>query len=185
MSWWQSVCNWRNPTRAWRADRSRQLVVDLDHFCLSGVGIGDSVEGLSFLGRGVHGSYGLAFPARGLLIFAEGDRITEIVVYFGHADERRLGSFDGTFLHRGMPLVLSTADTEESVISHFGEPFWRDQDENETILFYERDFEHETGEWQAEFGLDGHLKCLGIGWSLFAAAEQRAAYGVTKDWPPE
>ena len=80
-----------------------------------------------------------------------------------------------------MPLRLSNRSSESDVQALFGQPYWRDQDEDEIILFYE----FPGVEWQIEFDLVGALKHLRVGRPLLADAEQRAAYGVTKHWPPD
>lgn len=45
-----STLSSRNPTKRWKKNSSRDLVVDLDEATLCGVGLGEPVENLAFLG---------------------------------------------------------------------------------------------------------------------------------------
>jgi hypothetical protein len=150
----------------------------MHRFC--GVAIGDPVESLSFLGPATHWSAYLAFPNHGLCI-SNSPQVEELQFFFGHAQENDRGVFQGTIMHRGSPIVLRANDSEEALVARFGEPFWRDADDDEeTLLFYE----FSEGEWQIEFGKNGRLKFLSIGLPLLADPTQRKAYHVTKSWPP-
>lgn len=181
MAWWQAVRNWGNPTRAWRRDHGRRLVLDLDAHRFCGVGIGDPIELLSFLGPAARWSFTLDFPNHGVAVNPAAGRVAEMTFFFGHPAELDFGTFSGTIVYRAQPLSLSCADTEETIARAFGPPYWRDVDSDEIIQF----FELGPREWQIEFGLDGHLKCLGISEPLLANPRDRAAFGVTKPWPPD
>jgi len=179
MGFVQSLFGQPNPTRRWQFDPSVPLVLDLDQHTLSGVGIGERVERLSSLGKGISRDAIIAFPALGLAVSEADGLIHELIVYFGHSAEPDGGNFTGTSRYRGLPLDLSFFVTEPWLRDRLGEPFWRDEDENEVILFYE----HGQREWQVEFAADGSLKCWVICPPLLADEEQRRAYGVTKAWP--
>jgi hypothetical protein len=172
---------WLNPTRAWKEDGRLALVVDLDHNCLSGIRAGDSVEKLSLLGPATVMASGLAWPHKGIDVTVSDGRIQELSFCFGHAAEPGKGAFPGSFRYGGVPVRLSNASSESDIRVVFGPPYWRDQDEDEIILFYE----FPGVEWQLELDLVGTLKHLRVGLPLLADAEQRAAYGVTKRWPPD
>lgn len=92
---------------------------------------------------------------------------------------RNAKPFPGSFIFHRQPLLLSDHWTEQD-LKIFGEPYWRDADNDETILF----FEHGEIEWQVELGADGRLQALVIGEPILADREQRAAYRVTRPWPP-
>jgi hypothetical protein len=176
---WRSIANWTNPTRTWREDLSKSLLLDLDTHRFCGVGIGEPAQTLSFLGPATRWSYLLEFPNHGLAI--QGDSsITELNYYFGHREERSGGTFRGGIRHRGEALTLSATTTEEELLALFGQPYWRDADDDETILFYE----FPEREWQVEFGTDGRLKCFVLGLPILTDPVQREAYGVSKTWPP-
>ena len=176
-----TVRGWANPLWLWREDPSIPLVLDLDAHQLCGVGIGDSLERLSFLGRGKLHSSLAVFPDKGLAIGCSQElRIEEISVFVGHQAEPAGGAFSGTFRHHKSPCPLSRETTERDLRQAFGEPYWRNQDDDETILFYE----WRSCEWQVELAADGCLKCLVIGVPILADPDQRAMYEVTKPWPP-
>jgi hypothetical protein len=170
-----------NPTWAWEENAALPLTVDLDEHRLCGIAAGDSVEKLSILGPGKVTPFGFAWPRKGVDVTVSDDgSIEEMGFYFGHAAEARNGEFVGSFQYCGRPLRLSKELSESDIHSLFGKPYWRDQDEDEIILFYE----FPNCEWQLELDLDGFLKYLRIGSQLLADAEQRVAYAVTKPWPP-
>ena len=179
MASWRAILNWWNPTRAWCEDPAKSLVLDLDTHRFCGVGIGETTQSLSFLGPATGWFGGLEYPERRLLIMDEVS-LDEIMLYFGHPAEPDGGIYRGEIRYRGEPLALSSATSEEAVLALFGQPYWRDADESETILFYE----FPEREWQVEFGTDGRLKCFSMGEPILADLVQRDAYGVTKPWPP-
>ncbi|HZL91501.1 MAG TPA: hypothetical protein VFB96_24240, partial [Pirellulaceae bacterium] len=99
MGFVQSLFGQPNPTRRWQFDPSVPLVLDLDQHTLSGVGIGEPLERLSFLGKGIaRGS--IDFPALGLAVSEMDGRIHELIVYFGHRAEPDGGNFAGVVRHR-------------------------------------------------------------------------------------
>ena len=62
-----------------------------------------------------------------------------------------------------------------------GPPYWRDEDADELILFYE----FPNLEWQIEFSLDGSFNRVNVTCNpLLADETQRKAYRVDKPWPP-
>jgi hypothetical protein len=183
MSLLDSLLNRWNPTRSWVADPAVSLVLDLDTNRLSGVGIGDRFDKLSFLGPGKgKRSEPTQYVDKGLQIDVDANELIEsFVIFFGHAQEASRGQYPGVFQYRGKTIQLDSSVSEESVRQLLEEPYWRDQDDEETILFYEP-----AGcEWQIEFASDGGLKCFGIvSPPLLADIEQRTSYDVTKPWPP-
>ena len=181
MSFLQYLLPWLNSTRAWEEDGRLTLTADLDQNRLSGVRAGDPVERLSVLGPAQVMPFGFAWPHKGIDVTASNGRIQELGFYFGHAAEPGKGVFVGGFRYGGVPVRLSQATSESDVQTLFGQPYWRDQDEDEILLFYESP----AGEWQLEFDPGGALKHLRVGFPLLADAEQRAAFGVTKPWPPD
>jgi hypothetical protein len=183
MSLLDSLLNRSNSTRAWVADPAVSLVLDLDTNRLSGVGIGDRFDKLSFLGPGKgKRSAPITFVEKGLQIDIDANELVEsFAFYFGHAQEAEFGRFQGVVQYRRTPVPLDSSVNEETIRNLLGEPYWRDQDEEETILFYEP----AGGEWQIEFESDDRLKCLRIvNPPMMSDAQQRTAYGVTKPWPP-
>jgi hypothetical protein len=170
-----------NPTRRWKEDRSVPLVVDLDRHRLADVGIGERFERLAFLGPADCDGDLLSFRSRGVEVVTEGGVVVEFTVFLRPpSEDEQMGRFAGSFRYRGAPLALSQGTREREVVAVFGAPYWRDQDEDEVLLFYE------FGEWEwgIELSLAGWLKAVVVGKPLLADAETRAAYGVDKPWPP-
>ena len=93
--------------------------------------------------------------------------------------------FSGTLLLGKRPVTFSKSSTEADVSAFLGEPYWRDADETETLVFYELSANVEL---QVEFGPGdgGTLRVLmATNDPLLAKAEQRMHFKVTKPWPPE
>jgi hypothetical protein len=181
MSWWQIIRNWNNPTRSWRRDSDRELVLDLDSHTLCGVTIGDPIDRLSFLGPATRWPYDLEFAHLGIAICPEADdRIAEISIFFADSHGAHFEPFAGTIRFRGEHITLCHQCTESTIVAQFGEAYWRDQDKDEVLLF----FEWGEREWQIEFDRGGGLTSLTIGHPLLAEPEQRAAFGVNIPWPP-
>jgi hypothetical protein len=170
-----------NPTWGWEEDPTLTPLLNLDEHRFSSIATGEPIEKLSFLGRGKVTRFGLAWPRKGIAVSVNEGRIGEIGIYFGHLAEADFGEFVGSIQYRGMPLRLTRETTESSICSLFGQPYWRDQDEEEIILFYE----FPEREWQVEFDLNGTLKYLSVGGQLMADEGQREAYKVTAPWPPD
>ncbi len=75
------------------------------------------------------------------------------------------------------PPVNLAALKLDRVLDEFGEFYWRDNDEHETVLFYE----FVGMEWQLEFDLRSKLTCITVtNEPIMGAEDQRIAYGVTK-----
>jgi hypothetical protein len=171
-----------NPTWTWEENPFQPLVVNLDSHRFCAVAVDDPAEALAFLGPGKNTNFGFVWPHKGIEVSVSigEERITEMGFYFGHADEAAKGVFPGEFRYRGAVLRLSGESKEADIHSVFGQPYWRNQDESEILLFYE----FPKSELQVELGLDGFLKYLRFGGPVLADAEQRRLYGVTKVWPP-
>lgn len=94
-----------------------------------------------------------------------------------------LEKFAGTFRFDGTPLEIGTETTEMDVREQFGEPYWVDRSDGETILFYE--YDAGAIELQFEFPEAEGLGFVTISRNgVLSEAEQRKSYGVDKPWPP-
>jgi hypothetical protein len=175
-----------NPTKKWVADPSVPLVVDLDGHHLCGVGLGEPFERLAFLGP-ARLDWDFGFPAKGVSVGVEEGRIDSFTIYFNPAatpwfKDGGMASFTGSLRYRGRELTLSEISREDTLLRTFGEPYWRDADDDEVLWFYE----FPDREWQLEVSPEGRLRALILGRGcIMADPEQRKAYGVTKPWPPE
>ena len=168
-----------NSTQAWKEELSVDLVVDLDRHRLCGLGIGDWLAGLVHLGPAKMTGSMIFFPGKGISVGFKAGVITSFAAYVAASPEEGVGRFTGWFIYRDRLLALSEETGEKELIEIFGPPYWRDQDEDEVILFYE----FGEYEWQVEMSLKDRLKVFVISEPILADPKQRAAYGVTKPWP--
>lgn len=93
-------------------------------------------------------------------------------------------SFKGEFYLNGDELILNVKNTPQDIIDVFGEPYWTDRSDDEIILFYE--YKKGFIELQFEFSDSIHLSyitlmCNGV----LSTQDQREAYNVNKQWPPD
>jgi hypothetical protein len=176
----------RSRTASWREDSRIRLVADLDLFELNDVGFGRGVAALSFLGPSE--SKGFDYPSKGLQleVGSEG-RFEGLVlalrdgVYLGQTKPERVRRFAGRIRVGGREWAPMEMRGESDFIAAWGDPYWRDQDEDETLLF----FEFDRGEVQVELTLEGVPQVLvATPEPLLADPAQRESYGVTKPWPP-
>lgn len=92
-------------------------------------------------------------------------------------------TYGGKVLCFEHPLAWEDIAAPEDVIQRFGEPYWRDEDGGEVILFYE--YQDGEVELQFEFSNPTEISVITLARpGVLADAKQRAAYGVTKPWPP-
>lgn len=92
-----------------------------------------------------------------------------------------LKEYKGKFLADDNKLNIGLESTEKDIIKLFGEPYWRDEDEKEVILFYEDD----DIELQFEFPEKSTLEIITMMRSpILEDPQQRKYYKVTKCWPP-
>jgi len=183
-----------NPTADWAASAAAPMVADLDTNALGGVGLGEPFDGLRFLGKGrwrklpamLGGRKGvlmgtLEYPERGLALDVVGDRLDGFVLSVSGDAEHGLAPFGGRIRLHGAEMGADRLSTEKRCLDMLGEPYWRAEDEDEVLLFYERG----RVEWQVEATKAGAVTALlVVSPPLMEDPEQRAAYGVTKPWPP-
>ncbi len=115
----------RAPTAGQEA--APQLVLDLEPFRLCGVGCGDPLAGLAFLGPGSAGvmAGAVEFPAHGVTVEASGGRVRAIRAHVRPtAAEVAAGihPFAGLIRHRGAALDPAHVASEADVVARFGPP---------------------------------------------------------------
>jgi hypothetical protein len=175
----------RGPTAEWREDRSVRLIADLDRFELSGVGFGDPYTRLSFLGPSE--SPFLDYHQKGLRIDVADDRFDGFTLalgtgaFLGASSKRPVRAFVGGLRIKSRELRVEELRTEGDFTALWGTPFWRDEDDDEILLF----FEFPDGEIQVELSREGRPRVLiATQEPLMADPEQRRAYAVETPWPP-
>jgi hypothetical protein len=164
MSFLRNLLGSRNPTRDWVRDPSRPLELDLDSKSLSGVPLGATFDNLEFLGpaqRAKHGSELWEFPTLGVVAEAEDSRIGSIFVVPIPDENFDVEPYTGAVAIAGQPVSLSWISREQDVIQAFGKPTRRDEDPEETVLFYEIGGRVER---EIELTPDGRIKTIAIYW---------------------
>jgi len=173
-------------TKNWREDPYADLLADLDRFTLSGVALGDEIEGLSFLGPSATGAFD--YPHKGLRFDVDDTRLEGFMLALregvelgpGTSGATRTQAFAGRIRIRKRDFLPHELNTEKDFRSTWGDPYWRDEDEDEILLFYE----FPVCEVQVELSLEGNAQILIVATPpLLSDPDQRARYGVTKPWP--
>lgn len=177
---------WRtpNPTQSWTRSACLELDFDLESARLNSVALGDSLNAASFLGPCedsrwlANEEYG--YESLGLRLSCEQGRVDSMEIHSQCPEWPKYRSFAGRVRYGSRHFCIAEL-TEGQFVREFGTPFWRDQDKDEIILFYELP----GREWQVEFLRNGDFKCMTVtSNALLARLEQRLAYGVSKPWPP-
>ncbi len=176
----------RHASASWHADPGYVVELDLDRHALCRCSIGDPIEWLSGLGppedsRALR-EQRYCYYSRGIEIGEEDNKVADFAVFWVDYLQAGFQPFSGPVIYRDRTISLNAGTLESEFVHVFRAPYWRDQDQDETILFYE--FRGDI-EWQVEFTLEGRLKAMRIVWpAIMAEAEQRERYGVSHSWPP-
>jgi len=176
----------QHPNMLWQLDPGLELHLDLDRHALCRCRIGDPIEWLSGLGPPEDAKalreQRYCYYSRGIEIGEENGNVADFAVFWIDYLQQGFQPFEGRITYHGKTIRLDSRTTERDFRDLFGEPYWRDQDEEEIILFYE--FQRDI-EWQVEFTVESNLKAIRVVWpALMADAEQREIYGVNIPWPP-
>lgn len=164
------------PDSASAPSSNRSLTVDLINFRIGETELGSPPSANDFFTTELLSSKVFEDPSQGLELGAKEDGLDYLFLTVDH--------FNGKFLLGETPLEIDTRTTEEEIKQHFGEPYWTDKSEGETILFYE--YRQGAIELQFEFPASGNLAFMTLTRDgVLATAEQRKSYQVNKPWPPE
>jgi hypothetical protein len=169
----------------WTAAESPPLEFDFGQNALSGVKLRDPASCLWRFGPpedGKRAGEGAAcFYSRGFEVNVRRGRVEEFVLFWRGTE--RFQPFAGLCRLGEAEIKLSAGVGEHEIIRIFGAPFWRDEDADEILLFYE----HKGAvEWQVEIDRQTGLSAMVVtALPLLADAKQRQAYRVSKPWPPE
>ena len=118
-------------------------------------------------------------------VFEDSNKGIEIAVKNGVLDYAFLtiADYSGKFLRDGKAIEIGATLTEAQILAQFGEPYWTDRSDGETIMFYE--YSNGTVELQFEFPDAQALGFITLTRDgTLSKEEQRKLYGVTKPWPP-
>jgi hypothetical protein len=176
----------KHPSATWQAQAGLELQLDLDGPALCRCRIGDPIEWLSGLGPPEDSEalreHRYCYYSRGVEIGEDKGTVADFAVFWIDYLQAGFQPFSGLVTYRGKTVPLDSRTTEDAFRAMFSDPYWRYQDQDETILFYE--FQDDI-EWQVEFTLTGSLKAMRLVLpALMADAKQREMYGVSLPWPP-
>jgi hypothetical protein len=150
--------------------------VDLGKFACGQTALGVK-PGLGETYAGQFNSEGVAnFGSSGVELGLKGEVLDYLFI--------TMTNFAGTILKDGAKISVSTNTTPEQIIALFGEPYWKDVDDDESILFYE----YQNGKVEVQFEFPDKRRLGFITMSrngVLSDAKQRNAYRVTKEWPPK
>jgi hypothetical protein len=151
----------RDPSGNWATEPGLIPSIDLEPASLLGVKLGEPVEKLFRLGptedKDAARAGELRYYSRGLMVAVEKGKVDGLFVVFSDGLEG-YAAFRGTITFEGEPIDLSGASDVQSVMEMFGEPERRDDDEDETVLY----FREEGAAWEFEFSPLGLLRCMTV-----------------------
>jgi len=149
------------------------LFVDLTRFRCNSLVLGEPATPSGGYPEPFDSQGTVADPSWGLELGIENGRVDYVFV--------TLARFQGRLFADGRQLGITQDTSPEAVVRLFGDPYWRDEDDDDVILFYE------DGRFELQFEFPGKMKLGYITMMLspiLADPAQRKAYGVTKPWPP-
>ena len=178
-----------DPTDEWGPPTNDRPVLNLDRHSLGDIRPGDAIDRVAKFGRPENPqptkSSDYCYYSRGFSYSALSDdrEVFEILVVFHGAACKPEGfsDFAGECVSGGQRITLTKEVTLDDFVQRFDLEYWRDCDDDETLLFYE----FGKIEWQVEFGPDRRLRSINmVSPPLLESAEQRKNYKVDKSWPP-
>ena len=178
-----------NPSNDWVRSRALELSVNLDVPSINEVRLGDRCDRLSFLGRSDDpGRHMLTYADLGLRFEIGGDGLLKSFNLFFQDVYNELQTASKGFFQPYAGRILwnqqdlnATELQEQSLEETFGQSYWTDQDDDESIAFYE----FPEYEMQIELDLTGTIKVIRLTSDpLMADEKQRESYNVDKPWPP-
>ena len=181
----RTLLGYSDPARKWQAVNGLPLRFVFDDHSLGGVKLGAAWYSLSVFGppemRRHDEQDSLVYLSKGFSADLVNSKVNSFSLVWNDYLGQGFKPFQGDLSYHGKVFSLGVESTESELVDVLGEPFWRDADEDEIILFYEQ-----CGtEWQIELDAKGKLKTLLIlAHPLLASEEQREAYKVDKPWPP-
>jgi hypothetical protein len=175
-----------DPILAWKTESGlvADFEFDFDLHALCGIKINDPVSLLWKLGpseeKGAEANGDINYFSKGVQVSAENGTINSFVLFWNDDRRKQFLAFNGVCRFHGQKIELAAGISESGISKIFGEPYWRDEDNNEIILFYE----FGAIEWQIEISRqEGLAAIVVLTPPLLADEAQRAKFKVTKPWP--
>lgn len=176
-----------DPMVSWKTEPGlvTDLDFDFDRHTLCGIKPGDPASLLWKLGppedKAAETAGNYNYYSRGVQVSVENGTIVSFVLFWNDKQKKQFVAFKGPCLYRSQRIELRAGMSESEIINIFGEPYWRDEDTDEIILFYE------SGEieWEVEIDqCEGLTATVVLTPPLLQDEEERKAFKVTKPWPP-
>lgn len=152
------------PSAAWTRREPLSLEFDFDRTALNGVGIGDGLEGLSFLGPAEDAPAAqkelLRYFSLGLEIRCAEGRVAELTLVWADSMAEGYRPFAGLCRRRGHVLGFSPETSEGDVTLALGQPHTRREARDEESGALEEltlSYSLANIEWEVALGPDGRL----------------------------
>jgi hypothetical protein len=152
-----------------------ELEIDLKNFLVGTTRIGSELSSQDFFTPQLKQSGQYGFDEVGIFLSVK-DGVLDSAQF-------DLPLFPGAFTFGETKLNLTNSTTETDLLDIFGEPYWIDRDEDETILFYE----YQGGATEIQFEIpksQGLAVIILVAGGILSDPQNRKGYGVTKPWPP-
>jgi hypothetical protein len=177
-----------DPMVSWKTDSGlvTNFEFDFDGHALCGIRPGDPVSLLWKLGpsedKAAEANGNCNYYSKGAQVSVEEGKIVSFVLFWNDKDRKQFLSFSGPCTYHGQAIVLRAGLSEADLTGIFGGPYWRSEDEDEIILFYE----FGDVEWQIEIArTEGLTAIVVLTPPLLSDEEQRKILKVTKPRPPQ
>ncbi|MBN1478328.1 hypothetical protein JXA47_16350 [Candidatus Sumerlaeota bacterium] len=177
------------PSSDWVRNPNLRIEVDLDHHTLCGVPLGQSTVPLRGLGPAASaaaakiGSFD--YPPHGLSFSDEGGILAEFTLNWNEVGGAQ--PFTGPVHALGQSFQLHGRTTEEQFTAFFGEPHWREfEEDGDFTLYCERSTDSGAVEWQVYFSGEALLDTLSVSMCPeMAELAYRQMTGCDRPWPPQ
>jgi hypothetical protein len=157
-----SLAGSRDPSGNWATEPGLALDFDFEPPTLLGVTLGEPVEKLFRLGPAENKETAhegeLRYYSRGVAIEVVKGKCDAFFIVFSQGLEG-YAAFHGAIRFKGTPISMSNATETDMLIDIFGEPLRREDDEDETVLYFS---EVNGIDWEIEFSPLGLLRCITV-----------------------
>lgn len=160
MSFLSDLFKEKNETSKWVENESVEISIDLSNNKFSTVSLNEEFEKISFLGPGKRAEFSkksFNFLEKGIGIDINNDnKIEAFAIYFRNSYIEKMKPYKGKVIYNEKIIDLTGLKGKDELIMYFGEPYRQEEDEEETIMYYE----FEDHEWQIELTPEGEVNAM-------------------------